>query len=252
MIDQGDISALKRLIERDEFSFSQEMSRKTESIVFDRRTVEALYETMNKFSINYIDFPISSGKESIVFRAMSGRSPLAVKVFKTSTLRFSNLSLYINGDHRFAKERKTRSNMVMLWARKEYVNLLACHDAGCTVPRPLGFHRNILVMQYLGTIKKPSPQLRKVEEPGQYFGDIISNMKRIYRDAGIVHADLSEFNILVYRRKPYFIDMGQSVSSDHPSAEVFLERDVRNMCAFFRKNGMEIGENELLREIKDG
>ncbi|MCL4335348.1 MAG: serine protein kinase RIO [Candidatus Thermoplasmatota archaeon] len=252
MIRDGEVSALKKLLESGEYSPSQKMTRKTESSVFDRRTVEALYETMTKFSINYIDFPISSGKESVVFKAYSSKKPLAVKVFKTSTLKFSNLSMYINGDYRFAKERKSRANMVLLWTRKEFVNLNACHDAGAWVPEPFGFHKNILVMQYLGTRAKPSPSLRKVKTPEIYFEDIIHNMRKVYHDAGIVHADLSEFNILIYRRKPYFIDMGQSVSQDHPSSKEFLARDIRNMCSFFSRNGFNISEEELLREVTNG
>ncbi len=245
-----DESALRQLISRGEFLFSESMSRKTESKVFDRRTMEAIYDIMSRNSIDYVDFPISSGKESFVFKAYMKGKPVALKVFKTSTLKFSNLGTYINGDYRFEKERKTRSNLVMIWTRKEYANLLACHEAGVNVPRPIAFHRNILLMQYLGTQKRPAPQLRKVPNPEDYYDQVVSGIVRMYKEAKLVHADLSEFNILVHRKKPYFIDMGQSVSLSHPEADNFLRRDLNNISAFYGKFGIATDAEALYNTLK--
>lgn len=243
-------SALDQLISRGEFLFSSSIGRKTESRVFDRRTLEAIYAIMSKHSVDYVDFPISSGKESLVFKAYSKGKAVAMKVFKTSTLKFAKLSEYIEGDYRFEKERKTRNNLVMIWTRKEYTNLLSCYGAGALVPRPIAFHRNVLLMQYLGTVKSPAPQLRKVQEPERYYEDVIQNIITIYRDAKLVHADLSEFNILIHRRKPYFIDMGQSVSRDHPQADRFLRRDLYNISAFYDRFGISTDVEELYSTLK--
>ena len=61
----------------------------------------------------------------------------------------------------------------------------------------------------------------------------------LYNKAELVHGDLSEFNIL-YSDQPYLIDMGQSVTRDHPRALQFLMRDIRNMNRFFKKRGCEV------------
>lgn len=250
MKDTQDRTALKELIARGEFLFSDSLGRKTESRVFDKRTIEAIYEVMKRNSIDYVDFPISSGKESLVFKAYRKRKPVVIKVFKTSTLKFSKLSDYIDGDHRFEKERKTRANLVMIWTRKEYANLLASSDAKVLAPKPIAFNKNILVMQYLGTQKSPAPQLRKVPNPEIYYDMVIENLFRLYREAGLVHADLSEFNILVYRKKPYFIDMGQSVATDHPSSDKFLRRDLYNISTFYARYGIRTDIERLYNALK--
>lgn len=244
-----DDSALHQLISRDEFVFSSNLSRKTEARVFDRRTMEAVYEAMTKNSIDYVDFPISSGKESVVFKAYMKGKPVAIKIFKTSTLKFSKLSEYIDGDYRFEKERKTRGSLVMLWTRKEYANLLTCKEYGISVPRPISFHKNVLIMQYLGTPKSSSPQIRKIADPGKYYDSVISNMIRLYKDAKLIHADLSEFNILIYRNRPYFIDMGQAVSRGHPSAEKFLRRDLYNISTFYARYGFRTDTDRIYKDL---
>lgn len=250
MKNNQDRSALSELISRGEFASSESLGRKTESRVFDKRTLEALYEIMSRNSIDYVDYPISSGKESLVFKAYMKGKAVAIKVFKTSTLKFSKLSDYIDGDHRFEKERKTRANLVMIWTRKEYANLLASANAKVLAPRPIAFHRNILIMQYLGTVKRAAPQLRHVEDPVQHYDMIMDNIVRLYREAKLVHADLSEFNIVVHRKKPYFIDMGQSVSIDHPSADKFLRRDLYNISAFYGRFGVRTDTEQLYNTLK--
>ena len=71
----------------------------------------------------------------------------------------------------------------------------------------------------------------------------------IYR-AELVHADLSEYNILNYNEEPVIIDCGQAVLLSHPMAKEFFERDVRNMCNYFRKRGLEKTPEEMKADIK--
>ena len=68
--------------------------------------------------------------------------------------------------------------------------------------------------------------------------DILEEMKKI-RESGLVHADLSEYNILVKDSKPVIIDVGQAVLQTHPRAKEFLERDLKNISTFFRKKGVK-------------
>ena len=244
-------SALEQLIFSKEFLRTRDPGRKTQDIVFDLRTLTAVFESMKKFNIDYLDYPIMSGKESIVFKAYSESRPIVVKIFKMSTLRFSNLYLYIQGDRRFENEKKDRSRIVFLWARKEFVNLREAKLSGVTVPKPIGFNKNIVLMQYLGTKASPAPELRKSEMDFEIaFDSVRQNMQILYQKAKLVHADLSEYNMLVYRKKVYFIDFGQAVDSMHPSADAFLERDVRNVTNFFRKKGVKCDAGDLLAYIR--
>ena len=119
-------------------------------------------------------------------------------------------------------------------------------EAGIAVPEPLVWDRNILIMSFIGEGEVSYPQLRnaRFEDPAEIYASIIKDIDILYNKAEIVHADLSEFNIL-YGDKPYLIDMGQSVTRDHPRALPFLMRDIRNINRFFKnrcdiRNDVEI------------
>ncbi|MEM0155572.1 MAG: serine protein kinase RIO [Thermoplasmataceae archaeon] len=244
-------SALKQLIDSGEFLNSFNLDRKTSGLVFDKRTLKSIYELSSKEGIDYIDFPISSGKESVVFKAYIRKKPAVLKVYKMSTLKFSNISIYIEGDHRFSKERLSRSNMVFIWAKKEYTNLDELRRAGIPAPKPISFHKNLLLMSYIGTGRIPAPPLRNASFDAREVYNILREyMRLLYQKAHIVHADLSEYNILYYRKKPYFIDMGQSVSTSHPSADFFLQRDVKNITHYFIKKGIDSTADELESYIR--
>ncbi len=242
-----DRSALEQLIFSKEFLRTEDPGRKTQDIVFDLRTLKAVFESMKKYNIDYLDYPIMSGKESIVFKAYSKKRPIVVKIFKMSTLRFSNLYLYVHGDRRFENEKKDRSRIVYLWARKEFINLRTARECHINVPMPIGFHQNIIVMQYLGTKASPAPELRKSPiNMEDAFKQVRESMRLLYTKAKFDHADLSEYNMLTYRGRVYMIDFGQSVSNEHPSAMLFLERDVKNVCNFFNRKEVKCNVNDLL------
>jgi len=244
-------SALKQLIDSGEFLNSFNLDRKTSGLVFDKRTLMSIYELSSREGIDYIDFPISSGKESVVFKAYMKKKPVVLKVYKMSTLKFSNIGIYIEGDYRFSKERINRSNLVFIWAKKEYTNLEATRGAGIACPKPIAYHKNLLLMSYVGTKVAPAPSLREAAfDPDTVYNKVKDYMRKLYRDAGIVHADLSEYNILYYRKNPYLIDFGQSVSVKHPSADLFLERDVKNITHYFIKLGVQCTSEDLLRYIR--
>lgn len=243
-------SALKTLIDSGEFLNRLNVDKKTSDLVFDERTLKALYEIMHRESIEFIDYPISSGKESVVFKAYRKKGPVALKVYKMSTLRFSNISKYIEGDYRFQKESKSRSRIVYLWAKKEYTNLVALKNAGIHCPKPISYHKNLLLMSYLGETNSPAPSLKDYSgDIAQLFDQIAAEMKLMFNVSRIVHADLSEYNILVHRGKAYFIDVAQGVSVEHKQARFFLERDIFNICAFFSKRDVECSSKELLDYI---
>ena len=213
--------------------------------------MEALYKIMENMDIKYIDYPVASGKESVVFRAIMKNRAVAIKIFKISTIKFSTLDIYIQGDRRFEKERRDRSTRVTLWCRKEFTNLQAMREVGISAPIPYGHYQNVLVMQYLGTASRPAPQIKNYNgQMKRMFDLLMDDLRKMYQKAGLVHADLSEYNVLVYRNKPYIIDVGQMVDIGHPSAELFLKRDILNIVNFFRKKGIECKEEQIYGYIK--
>jgi RIO kinase 1 len=90
-----------------------------------------------------------------------------------------------------------------------------------------------------------------VEEARRVYDKISDYISLLYHRAGLVHADLSEFNIL-YHQGPVLIDMGQSVTLDHPMAKKFLERDIANLARYFKKAYGFGSEEEIWERLKKG
>ena len=203
--------------------------------VFDDVTLLALYKLVHKKWFSVLGGSISTGKEANVFYAERDGAALAIKIYRIRTANFTTMSSYIVGDRRFSHVKKAKKELIFAWTKKEFSNLVRAREAGIAVPEPLVWDRNILIMSFLGEGEIPYPQLRNVEleDPGETYTSIISTIDTLYKKAELVHADLSEFNIL-YGDQPYLIDMGQSVTRDHPRALPFLMRDIRNINRFFR------------------
>jgi RIO kinase 1 len=202
--------------------------------VFDEITLLALYKLVHKKWISAIGGSISTGKEANVFLAEKDSTDIAIKIYRMRTANFNAMSEYIIGDRRFAGIKKTKKDLIFAWSRKEFSNLKRAHTAGLSVPEPFVWDRNILVMEFIGSNGISYPHLKNAnaENPDKIYREIMQFIEDLYKKAGLIHADLSEFNIL-YHEKPYIIDMGQSVTIDHPRAFKFLKRDIANINHFF-------------------
>ncbi len=208
--------------------------------VFDEVTLLALYKLVHKKWLSVIGGSISTGKEANVFYGERDGAAIAIKIYRIRTANFTTMSSYIIGDRRFSHVKKAKKELIFAWTKKEFSNLVRARDAGIAVPEPLVWDRNILIMSFIGEGERPYPQLRNVEldDPAETYAQITGIIDTLYNKAELVHADLSEFNIL-YGDKPYLIDMGQSVTHDHPRALPFLMRDIKNINRFF-KNRCEV------------
>jgi RIO kinase 1 len=227
-----------RIKDADQFKVSED--------VFDDVTLLALYKLVHKKWLSVIGGSISTGKEANVFYGERDGVGVAIKIYRIRTANFTTMSSYITGDRRFSRVKKSRKELVFAWTRKEFSNLVRAQDAGIPVPEPLVWDRNILIMSYLGENEIPYPQLKKADfdDAAGVYATIMRYIDLLYNKAELVHGDLSEFNIL-YSEKPYLIDMGQSVTRDHPRAYQFLMRDIRNINRFFKnrcdvRNDVEI------------
>jgi RIO kinase 1 len=227
-----------RIKDADQFKVSED--------VFDDVTLHALYKLVHKKWLSVIGGSISTGKEANVFYGERDGTSIAIKIYRIRSANFTTMSSYIIGDRRFSRVKKSRKELVFAWTRKEFSNLARSREAGIPVPEPLVWDRNILIMSYLGENQIPYPQLKNVtlDDPSGVYATIIKYIDLLFNKAELVHGDLSEFNIL-YGDQPYFIDMGQSVTRDHPRAYQFLMRDIRNINRFFKnrcdvRNDVEI------------
>ena len=209
--------------------------------VFDEVTLLALYKLVHKKWITAIGGSISTGKEANVFLGDREDQAVAIKIYRIQSANFTTMSSYVTGDRRFSHVKKSKKELIFAWTRKEFSNLARAKEAGLPVPEPLVWDRNILIMSFLGDGECPYPQLRsaEIDNPAQVYENIMAMIDTLYNKAELVHGDLSEFNIL-YSDQPYLIDMGQSVTRDHPRALQFLMRDIRNMNRFFKKRGCEV------------
>jgi RIO kinase 1 len=224
------------------------------SKVLDDKVLEILNWMMNTRKIDSFDFPISSGKEAVVFRATrlkpdGAPEHVAVKVFKYETSMFKTMLQYIEGDRKF-DPRKNKRLLVNDWARKEYSNLQLCHRAGVRVPEPYYLRVNVIVMEFLGEGGFQSALMEQVvlADPQATYDDVVENMRKTF-DAGLIHADLSSFNIIIHKGLPYLIDWAQGVERNHPHAEMFLQKDCTNIADFFSKLGVKTSADEIYAKV---
>ncbi|KXH65377.1 RIO1 family protein [Colletotrichum nymphaeae SA-01] len=230
--------------------------RATSEQVLDQRTRMILLQMINRGIVSEIHGAISTGKEANVYHAIlhpEGDGPnvqRAIKVYKTSILVFKDRERYIAGEHRFQKgfDKSSNRKMVKLWAEKEFRNLRRIHAAGIPCPEPISLKLHVLAMGFLGDKKGWAyPRLRDANLTGDdveeqwraLYVQLLGLMRRIYQICRLVHADLSEYNILYNAGKLYIIDVSQSVEPDHPRALEFLRMDIKNVGDFFRRKGVD-------------
>ncbi|KAK7749266.1 Serine/threonine-protein kinase rio1 [Diatrype stigma] len=241
--------------------------RATSEQVLDQRTRMILLQMINRGIVSEIHGAISTGKEANVYGAVAypddqqgpdGSAPAvqrAVKVYKTAILSFKDRERYITGEHRFraGAEKGNNRRMVKLWAEKEFRNLRRIHGAGIACPEPIQLKLHVLVMAFLGDRRGYAyPRLRDAAIPrgGEGEGEkedlwrrlyvqLLGIMRRMYQVCRLVHADLSEYNILYNREQLYIIDVSQSVEHDHPRSLEFLRMDIKNTGDFFRRQGVD-------------
>jgi len=240
-------------IKQKDYGAVDDEDRKTMDEVFDKQALLAIYKLMTEGLIDKIDFPISTGKEANVFRVITSENKfLALKIYRTSNLTFKRIARYIEGDPRFHGIKGSRRKVVFAWATKEFRNLQRLTDAKVRVPKPIKFHQNMLLMEYIGTTEMPAPMLRHVEldDPASTYKTVLRYIKLAYQKAGLVHGDLSEYNILMEYDGPVIIDVGQGMMLDHPNANEFLKRDIHNINRYFRSLDVEtMDPQDIFRKV---
>jgi len=269
-IDYSDTEADRIARERDR-EFSQFRERitdadqfKLEESVFDEATYGALYKLVQDGYIEAFGGPLSTGKEANVYEALAGptasealgagsRPEVAVKVYRINASDFREMGEYLEGDPRFEGLGHDKKAIVTAWVRKEFANLERAVEAGVRVPTPIAVERNVLVMEYIGTADGRAKRLSEVEveNPQTAYEVVREYMRRLYA-AGLVHGDLSEYNVVFHAGQLVVIDLGQAMTVHHPNHEEFLERDCENVAAFFSRQGLDVDGEGLYAAVTGG
>ena len=176
--------------------------------------------------------PIGVGKESDVYLGLtSAGKKVAVKIHRVGRISFRQtrrVRSYIGERRHISWLYQSR-----LAAKNEYEALQVLNPAGVSVPQPIDWNRHIVVTEYYeGTELFKVPDL---ENPMEVKNKIIREVLKAYEN-GIIHGDLSEYNILVnYEGNIVIFDWPQWISSSHPSALMYLKRDLKNIINFFMR-----------------
>ncbi len=214
--------------------------------VFDESTIRAIFTLSSQHVFDDLKSPISIGKEANVFSATKGEDTLAVKIYRTSA-NFKKMYEYMAPDPRFSGLKKTKMNIILMWAKKEYRNLMRARAVRINVPTPVAVLKNLLVMEFIGEDNHAAPQLIKQnpEDPEQFFQKTMEQTRKLYQEARLIHADLSAFNILNHNEEPVLIDFSHAIDPGYPNSAKYLKRDIDNVCAHFNnKLGLQKNPEE--------
>ncbi|XP_018568166.1 serine/threonine-protein kinase RIO3 [Anoplophora glabripennis] len=234
----------------------------------DQHTRLLLYKMIINQLLQGVNGVISVGKEAVILHAALDPSfpyatenwptECAIKVFKTTLSEFKQRDRYIKDDHRF-KERfrnQTTRKSIQLWAEKEMANLMRLKRIGIPCPEVIKLREHVLVMSFIGKDNLPAPKLKDAVMSDADFiaayEEVKNAMKLLYEEANLIHADLSEYNILWHEGQCYFIDVSQSVEPSHENAFRFLHRDCINITTFFGKRISEIESPDELFKFVTG
>jgi len=243
----------KKRPSREKHMISEQL--KIEQGVFDNRTMMSLSPLFTHGIISKLYFLTARGKEADIYIAEAGqkikRDLVIVKIFRIETSGFERRLDYIFGDPRFEKTKQGMYQIVYAWCKKEYGNLKLAEEAKVNAPKPYMFSGNTLAMEFIGDNGVPASSLKdtKLDNPNAMLSKILREAGKLY-SIGLVHSDLSEYNILIKGNEPYLIDFGQAVVLRHPNAMQFLERDVHNILNYFYKEyGISYNYEKAINEI---
>lgn len=214
--------------------------------------------------LDEVMYQLMSGKEAQVYVVRSGDELRCAKIYKEANKRsFRQAAQYREGrsvrNSRKARamakgSRYGRKETEDAWLNAEVDALYRLAAAGVTVPKPFWFVDGVLVMELVvGEDGDPAPRLSEVDFDAQTARDYHHRMMvEVVRMlcAGLVHGDLSEFNVLVGVQGPVVIDLPQAVNAaGNNSAQIMLARDVNNMTAFFGQYAPDLLVSHYAEEI---
>ncbi|PVD32581.1 hypothetical protein C0Q70_08023 [Pomacea canaliculata] len=233
---------------------TEKKEHSTADHVMDPRSRLLLYKLINSGVIESIDGPVAGGKESMGHEVPK---KIAIKVFKTTLLDFRTREKYVHGDHRFSKDDYKKQNprrIIKIWAMKEVANLNRMRKFDMPCPSVVLLKKHVLLMSLIGG-SMPAPQLKETRLSAADLQDAyeqtVQIMNTMHHQCALVHADLSEYNLLWHDGRVWVIDVSQAVDLTHPQAYNFLYRDCGNISSYFMKQGVHdvLSPEELFNSI---
>src|SRR4030066_2181456 len=204
---QERIAHTERRIERRDKMLIHDRSKERATVeeVFDQTTRMVVFDMLNSGVLYELNGAVSSGKEAKVYWGTTREGvDLAVKIYLTSSAEFKKgMHKYIEGDPRFKDVKHDTRSLMAVWAQKEFRNLGEAFDAKVRVPKPIAVKSNVVVMEFIGKdgVSAPSLKDQPPANPERVYRTIVTYIKRLYRKAKIVHGDLSEYNIMLWKGK---------------------------------------------------
>ncbi len=217
---------LGRLMARDMVRYSK-VPYEGYALVFTGLDTLALRTLSERDTVRALGTVIGVGKESVVYEGL-GLTPLVLKFHRVGQRSFQTARVsrgYLPDEGHIP-----RLLASILSAEREYLALKTLHP-GVHVPLPIDRSRHVIVMSFINgmLLNRARP-----DDPEQILENILYDVRESYR-LGIVHADLSEFNVMVDGETAYLIDWPQWVESTHPNAQALLRRDVENILVYFQR-----------------
>ncbi len=214
-------------------------------IYFEAYNLLALNAFVKRGSINAIGDVIGTGKESHVYEATGGIIDRRVVIKFHMEGKMSFKQVRIKREHIGEKKHISWLYASRLAAKREYDALNILYPE-VSAPEPIDYNRHAIVMSVAKGLQLAHT---RVNEPEWYLNEILSQIKKAYK-LGIIHGDLSEFNIFVNPEGCEIIDWPQYVTIAHTNALELLHRDVDNVLSFFnRKYRIKRDIHEVIHNI---
>jgi len=211
--------------------------------VFSKHSLGLLFQMSSQGYFDKLESAISVGKEANIFTALTKKDDrVVVKIYRLENCNFNQMYRYLNQDPRYTSLKRRTRLIIFSWTQREYRNLMLAREV-IKVPKPIAFKDNILVMEFIGD-DDPAQELKNSppKDPKKFYKKVTDNMHKLFKK-GLIHGDLSPFNILNYNEEPVFIDFSQSTMTTASNAKELIMRDVKNIVIYFRKF-FPITENE--------
>lgn len=222
-----------------------------------------LLPLMDEGVVDRVVRSLKSGKEASVYLVESGGNLRCAKVYKEANHRgFQKLAQYQEGRKaRRSRDQRAggrghhgRKQSEEAWKNAEVDALYRLVSAGVRVPQPTGYFSGVLLMELVADEDGlPAPRLNDVSlsaELALKYHDFMMRQIVLMLCAGLIHGDLSEFNVLLDADGPVVIDLPQAVeAASNNSAFAMLQRDVGNMSKYFGQFAPELLGKEYAREI---
>ncbi|PKO53114.1 MAG: serine protein kinase RIO [Betaproteobacteria bacterium HGW-Betaproteobacteria-20] len=207
---------------------------------------------------------LMSGKEATVYVVRCGDEVRCAKVYKEANKRSFRQSVDYTEGRKTKNSRQGRAmakgskfgreSQEAAWQSAEVDALYRLANAGVRVPEPYNFYEGVLLMELVTDANgNAAPRLNDItfsaEDARMHHRTLIKEVVRMLC-AGIVHGDLSEFNILMSADGPVIIDLPQAVdAAGNNQASSMLERDVRNLSDYFGRFAPELLNTQYGKEI---